>query len=223
MFGKMCTVSVLLLLSMLFFGSTVIVKSTDKPSDDYPLLLATPSSLQGVSVGEVFTVAASISNLGGKDLYGFDITFKWNAEALEYLSHEVRIPVEIFSGGMLHDPVLEIVDEVSALDGVYSLAYASMLPAEPFNDDGVVFTITFVLRQPAENAFGFGPTILVNSLGELIPLSGQSQEVPLPPQCIQQMTELRKSAAAEYLRWWVTVMRPRMCSSSAYAWGRDHN
>ena len=224
MFRKMCAASVLLFLSMLVFGSIVIVKSTSKPSDDYPLLQATPSSLEGMNVGEVFTVTATISNLANKNLYGFDISFEWNANALEYISHETKIPVETISGGVLHQPVLEITNEVSASDGVYSLAYASMLPAEPFNEDGVIFTVTFVLRQPAEDAFSFGHAILVDNLGKMIPLSGQAPEAPPPLPDSQPMSELRKSAAERWLQWWITVMRPRMsCNSYSNGWTRAHN
>lgn len=224
MLRKICAASVLLFLSVLVFSSIIIVKSTSNPMDDYPVLQATPSSLEGINVGEVFTITVTISNLASKNLYGFDISFEWNTNALEYVSHETRIPVETVSGGVLHQPVLEIMNEVFASDGVYSLAYASMLPAEPFNEDGVVFTATFVLRQAAEGAFSFGQVILVDNLGRVIPLNGQSPETPLPLPDSQPMSEYRKKAGEGWLRWWITVMRPRMsCNSYSNGWTRAHN
>jgi hypothetical protein len=224
MLKKVCAASVLLFLSMLVFSSTIIVKSTSNPSDDYPVLKATPSSLEGINVGEVFTITVTLSNLANKNLYGFDISFEWNTNALEYVSHETRIPVETISGGVLHQPVLEIMNEVSASDGVYSLAYASMLPAESFNDDGVVFTATFALRQQAENAFSFGHAILVDNSGNMIPLSGQAPEAPFPFQDSQPMSEYRKMAVEGWLRWWITIMRPRLsCNSYSNGWTRAHN
>jgi hypothetical protein len=224
MFRKLCAASVLLFLSVFVFSSIVIVKSTDGPSGDYPQLHMTPSSTEGLSVDDVFTVTVAVSNLAGKDLYGFDISFEWNTNALEYVSHEAKVPVETYAGGVLHQPVLEILNKVSTADGVYSLAYASMLPAEPLNEDGAIFTVTFVLRQPTSDAFRLGHVTLVNNLGKMIPLSGENPETPPPPTDNQSMSELRKMAAERFLQWWITVMRPRMsCNSYPNGWTRAHN
>lgn len=56
------------------------------------------------------------------------------------------MPVETYLEGILHQHILEIENDVDTTAGTYWLAYASSLPAEPFNGDGFFLKIAFVLR-----------------------------------------------------------------------------
>jgi hypothetical protein len=91
-------------------------------------------------------------------LYGFDIQFGWDPEWIEYVNHTKMIPVEQYPEGILHAPTIPVkndVDETASMPGaepgtMYWLAEAAMLPAEPFEGDGVCFRITFrIKKQPA--------------------------------------------------------------------------
>lgn len=88
-----------------------------------------------------FTVEIKLWNV--TNLYGIDIQMSWNASLLNYTHHTVKIPVEKYSDGILHEPGMNIKDEVDREAGTYWLSYSSMYPAEPFNGSGIVFDVTF--------------------------------------------------------------------------------
>jgi len=173
---------------------------------DYPLVYVSPEGVADVDVGEVLTVIVGVSSLVNKDLYGFDIKFKWNTDALEYVGHEVKVPVEAYLEGVLHDPVIEVKNEVDASAGTFWVAYASLSPAEPFNHDGVFFAITFVLHKECEDPFALEYAILVSYNCETITVNGcQSAETSTSPPNSEEVNELRKLRAKEWLEWWITV------------------
>ncbi len=100
-----------------------------------------PPSVKDIFSPTTFTIRVNIAN--ATDLYGVDLQFKWNPGLLEYVSHAAKIPVETYPGGILHTPVLAIMNAVDPVAGTYWLAYASMLPAAGFNGNGIAFEMTF--------------------------------------------------------------------------------
>lgn len=101
----------------------------------------------GGVIGTEFTVNVTVSD--ASDLYGFDIEFSWNTTYLDYVSHTVKVPVETYPDGVLHEPVISVMDEVNEYEGWYHAAYASLNLTLPFNGNGTVFEMTFmVITQP---------------------------------------------------------------------------
>jgi len=106
------------------------------------------------AVGTEFTTSVKIVN--ATNLYGFDISFKWNTTVLDYVSHSVRVPRNTYPDGVLWNPILELENKLNQTTGTYSIAYTSMSPAAAFNGTGTVFTMTFSVKyhpvQPEPNA-----------------------------------------------------------------------
>ncbi len=138
---------------------------------DMPVVYVDPQSIS-VSPGETFTVSVKIFNLTDTaymaaetwetgeplpppgtrhtyylgNLYGLDISFSWDPTVLEYVNHTVKIPVETYPDGVLHEDIMDIADEVDEDAGTYLLGKSSMAPAEAFNCrdmNATVFTMTF--------------------------------------------------------------------------------
>jgi hypothetical protein len=176
-------------------------------SNQFPKVLVTPDSVSGISVGQTFNVTVSVSGLAGDDLYGFDINFTWNTSVLQYVSHDVEVPVETCPGGVLHQPVIEIVNQLNQSAGTYWLAYASALPAEPFNGGGVFFTVTFVLLQASSSCpYSLQHAILVDSSGNTIPLSNVQSSETMPSSLSNfKLTPTEILANEIWLDWWVAI------------------
>lgn len=90
--------------------------------------------------GLTFTVSAEITD--PEDLFRLDFKMRWNATLLEYLSHDVYMPVETYWWGVLHDPVQITKNEVNETAGTYWIAAASS-SYTPTDRDGIVFNMTF--------------------------------------------------------------------------------
>jgi len=109
---------------------------------DPPEILDLPPSTQ-------FTLALKIANV--TNLYAFDIQFKWDKTLLGYISHTVKVPVETYPDGILHEPFLKLkdtVDESASIPGAEPgtmawIACSCMFPAESFNGSGIAFEFTF--------------------------------------------------------------------------------
>jgi hypothetical protein len=207
----MMSVLFLSLMISLAISAVVTVRSevpqSNGPLSQYPTVQVTPDSVVALSVGETFNVTVAVSGLAGKNLYGFDINFTWDTSVLQYVSHDVEVPVETYSGGVLHQPVVEIMNQVNPSAGTYWLAYASTLPAEPFNGDGVLFKVTFVLLQASSSRpYALEHVTLVDSSGNTIPLSSlQSPETLSSSLSDGGMTPAQILRNLEWLDWWITI------------------
>ena len=164
---------------MVWVTSSVI---PELPSDR-PAVYVNPL-LSVVEPSETFTIAVSIFNLTNAymqdpedpsrqyplgNLYGFDVQFTWDPNIIEYLGHTVTVPVEDYPEGVLHSPtfkIVEIVDENGNIPDAESpevrawFAYASALPAEPFNNPGVSVVFYMTFRAISQ---GFSPLELVST------------------------------------------------------------
>lgn len=221
MYKKLHTAAPIMFMSLLvigtIFGTILSVKPASAAVNQPPLLCESagevanvyisPEKITGLGVGETFTVTVGVSGLSGKNLYGFDIYFTWNINALQYVSHEVKVPVETCSDGILHQPIIEVMKNLDTSAGTLWLAYASMLPAQPFNENGVIFTITFVLLEPTDNPYAIEHAILANSNGNVIPTQNyQNGEISIASSDAGGMEACRVLRNEKWLEWWIEVM-----------------
>ena len=146
---KITALIIITLFTMGFIGG--IPTKTAHAEASTAKLRVVPSLIKDLEPGEEFSVNITIEDV--ENLYGIEIEFTWNPSIIEYVSHEVKIPVESYPEGVLHEPVLEVKDEVNATAGDYVIAYSSYQPAEPFNGSGIIFTMTF-------RVVGYGTTLL---------------------------------------------------------------
>ncbi len=176
---------------------------------DLTYISVSPKDLSGLSIGQTFTVTVGLSGLADKNLYGFDIKFTWNPSAVQYLSHEVKVSSNPDDQVILNQPVYQVVDSADVSVGRATFAYASLLPAEPSNDDGTVFTVTFTLLASSDKPFWVEEVVLADNQGNIIPVFGfQNIEIPSPPAAYTVSGTLerhRALAAAGWLEWWITV------------------
>jgi parallel beta-helix repeat protein len=127
-----------------------------------------------VFVNETFTIKMRVEN--ASSLYGFDIQTTWNTTCLKYLNHTATIPVEEYTSGLLHEPVLWIRDEVNET-GVagaqpetrYWIIVSSMAPAPPFNGSGSAVTMNFrALNHTGITTLNFTVIKMSDSVGQPI-------------------------------------------------------
>ncbi|MCK4634101.1 hypothetical protein KAT42_04645, partial [Candidatus Bathyarchaeota archaeon] len=118
-----------------------------------------------IAPSENFTIEVKISNV--TELYGFDIQLSWNTSMLNYTSHLVKIPVETYPDGVLHQPILQVKNEVNASTGTYIIVYSS-LQAPSFNGSGIIFEMTFTVLGYGECALDISNSDLSNRKGQPI-------------------------------------------------------
>lgn len=206
MLRKIHIVAIVFLLLPLFvlFGISNSVGLENKELlDNSSMIRFSPDKIAGVDVGETVTISVILSE-DVENLYGFDIELKWDPATLEYISHVVMAPVESYSQGVLHDPTFSLKDEVDTSAGICWIARSSMPPAEPFNGNGVFFTITFkVLSTSNENPFQLVSVALSDDAGQ--PIVHQDPEEPVLEPSNQPYTpplaqKLRRSYGDDL--WW---------------------
>ena len=132
-----------------------------------PRVYVDPSNITdpAIAPSENFTIEVKISNV--TELYGFDIQLSWNTSMLNYTSHLVKIPVETYPDGVLHQPILQVKNEVNASTGTYIIVYSS-LQAPSFNGSGIVFEMTFTVLGYGECALDISNSDLSNRKGQPI-------------------------------------------------------
>ena len=92
-------------------------------------------------VGETLTVNITISNV--QNLYGVDVTLRWNNSALKVLSNTSLLGVESHPNGVLHENILIAEASASQQIGAYTLVATSTSPAASFSGRGTIATLTF--------------------------------------------------------------------------------
>ena len=129
----------------------------DIVQNSVPTVRVVPSEVADpdLSPSENFTIAVEI--IGITDFKGFDIQLSWNSSILNYTSHSVKVPVETYPEGVLHEPVMELMNSVNATLGTYWVAFATIV-GPSFNGDGTVFEMTFTVLD-----FGQCPLSISNS------------------------------------------------------------
>lgn len=167
-------VSISSIIFMSFLSITFTMTSAFSPLSS-TIVKFDPSTIElgpDYCVGETFTLTARIDDVS--DLMGFGLYIGWNVTYINYIEHTVKVPVETYSDGLLHEPIIIIHDEVNTSEGWYKLA-ASTLIEPSFYGSGIAFEITFnVTSQPVN------PESEATFLVEFTTHEMLSSDVPIP-------------------------------------------
>jgi len=204
------TQSVMDLEISLHFASTDLANSTSHPIQHTvqtgvvriprtPVVVKIiPETVQPKS-GEDFTVQVAVEDV--LNLYGLDIQMSWNTHFLAYVNHTVKIPVEVYSDGILHEPVIMLKDEVDTGAGTYWIAHASMYPAPPFNGNGTVFEMTFHAKTNGTCVLEIFSSILADDFGNPIPhnvVNGTIEIIPVHELAVIDISILKNIVGEGY-------------------------
>lgn len=129
--------------------------------EELPAIRVQPQ-LTEIQAGLTFTVSVEMTDQ--ENLEGLDFTLSWNSTLLEYVSHEIYMPVESYWWGVMHSPV-DIDDEVNQTAGTYSINASSWIG---FNGDGVAFNMTFQAKAVGTSNLGVHSSYLVKQMGQPI-------------------------------------------------------
>ncbi len=108
-------------------------------------VIVKPSTVS-THVAESFDVTISISNV--QNLYGLEVILSWNPAVLRATNVDIRLGVETFSDGVLHEssysPSIFLAENnLTQTEGEYRLVATSMASAPSFNGSGTIVRITF--------------------------------------------------------------------------------
>lgn len=135
--------------AFLIIASLAISFNPVKGSNGETLVYFDPPEILDLPPSTQFTLALKIAN--ATDLYGFDFQTKWDNTVLGYVSHTVKVPVETYPDGLLHEPTMklkDVVDESASIPdsepgAMAWLSCSSMYPAVGFNGTGIAVEFTF--------------------------------------------------------------------------------
>ena len=122
--------------------ATCLVQATSAQVSGNTIVRVQPST-NAPRVGEAFIVSVTIENV--QNLYGLDVTLRWNDSVLQFQSLDLRLAVESHPDGVLHeDSNTEIyIVENEASGAEYHLVATSVGPASSFNGSGTIVNINF--------------------------------------------------------------------------------
>ncbi len=94
------------------------------------------------NIGETFTVNITITDV--QNLFGLEVTLRWDSSILQMMGADVRLGVESHPDGVLYEPVSMVKNETIQEEGKYQLVGMSTGRETPsFNGTGNVLRITF--------------------------------------------------------------------------------
>jgi len=145
--SKTVLITLLLILSALHLGQITYSQPSGTVVNVQP-----PTT--NVRSGETFTVNVTIESV--QNLYGIDVTLRWNNSLLQFQSVDLRLGVESHTGGILHeDSNTEIyIATNEASEAEYQLAATSVFPASSFNGSGTIFQVGFKAIATGRSSFG---------------------------------------------------------------------
>lgn len=156
-------------------GMTKLIRALEIPHQETYVFMIFPEN--EIKVGDLFTVSVNIVNAA--DLFGMDLQLSWNPTFVQYVCHEKMTPVEEHPSGVLHAPILPVINDVdenaqmpgSAPGTRYWLSEASQLPAAPFNGLGAIVVITFKALRHGDPQFVITSLCLADTNGSPSPAS----------------------------------------------------
>src|SRR4030042_3027593 len=90
------------LLIILTLMSTIVTAGLVKPaSGQSSTIMKVETSNTAPKVGEAFTVTVTLTNV--QNLYGVEVTLKWNPTVLPATNIDTRLGVESYMDGVLHE------------------------------------------------------------------------------------------------------------------------
>ena len=117
-------------------------------------------------LGETIKVNITLSNV--QNLYGLDVTLLWDPSALKIQNVNIRLGVESYPDGVLHEaPSADVFVQEDTTDqenGEYHLVATSVAPASSFSGSGTIAIITFNVTD-----IGHSELILTTELGDYNP------------------------------------------------------
>lgn len=222
---KYCIITAAIsLLLFVSFSVSVAIGPESEPEipDNYPVVCVYPEKIVNAEIGETFAVNVVVLDV--ENLYGFDIKLRWDPTIIEYVSHVVMAPVESYEEGILHDPVLLVKDEIDLAAGTYWVACASMSPAEPFDGNGDVFTMTFKIVSPLnEPPFELVNGMLSDNKGQPI-VADEHNDLGVNGLVTYSSKNTKHSGHPSlegWKRWWRIQMQRRWGTGSTYIEDED--
>jgi hypothetical protein len=142
-----------------FHAKAALLNPDMRLLSEMPLIYVDPPQNITVRGGKAFTISVKIDN--AVNLYGFDITLRWNSSLLDYGSHNIHVPRDTYPDGVLWSPIWPVMDKVN--ETACQIAIASGNPAPSFNGSGTFFEITLVAKDEVGVGYlGFDSTYLAN-------------------------------------------------------------
>jgi hypothetical protein len=162
---KLKTAKTLLLILFATLLALSFIQPAFPQSSGNTTVAVNPATTSGL-LGETITVNITISNV--QNLYGVDVILFWDPSALVIQNVNLRLGVESFSDGILHEaPDDDIFIQENTADqenGEYHIVATSVAPASSFSGSGNIAIIAF-------NVTGIGQSdlILISELGDYNP------------------------------------------------------
>ena len=145
---------------------TLCLLQTAFPQSSSNTKVAINPATTNALLGETITINITLSNV--QNLYGLDVTLLWNPSALKIQNVNIRLGVESYADGVLHEaPSADIFVQENNADqenGEYHLVATSVAPASSFSGSGTIASITFNVTD-----IGHSELILTTELGDYNP------------------------------------------------------
>jgi hypothetical protein len=122
--------------------------------------------LQGIEAwkfGESFGPSGYRYNYSLGNLFGLDVSLRWDPTILQYINHTVKIPVEDYGDGILHEPIFDYREELNPLTGAYRVAKTSMGQVSAFNSpnrNATIFNMTFLAKENTSSSLNISDSKL---------------------------------------------------------------
>ena len=100
------------------------------------------------NTGETFTINITVADV--QNLYGIEATLHWNESILQVVNVDLRLGVESYPDGVLHESLYIAENDTIQEQGIYSLGATSLAPAPSFNGTGNIVRITFTVISPGD-------------------------------------------------------------------------
>ena len=138
-------------MTMLLLVCTLLSFCFVYPALAQSTLVKAEASANQPHVGDTLTVTIKISNV--QNLYGVDVTLKWNTAVLNLVSATSKLGVESNPEGVLHESSIypiEILDNTATQSsGEYHLLATSTGSGTPsFSGSGTIATVTLNVTNP---------------------------------------------------------------------------